>query len=164
MLKSTKRGAKHDNFWRPRLYVISLSSLILIGIREGTFPHLVLFGSDFVSWIFIKNLQTFLEVKIDISLVNLTPCQTHCVLWEMPLGCSKDKHFSCFHSSCQLGLSQENCTGFLSSCQRKLDKSIFLSRPPFALQYICTKLTENFINKTIFIYKFFLSSSVLICT
>ena len=26
---------------------------------------------------------------------------------------------------------------------------------PFALQYICTKLTENFINKTIFIYTFF---------
>ena len=73
----------------------------------------------------------------------------------MPLGGAKDKHFSCFHSSCQLGLSQENCTGFLSSCQRKLDKSIFLSRPPFALQYICTKLTENFINKTIFIYTFF---------
>ena len=46
----------------------------------GHFPTLVLLGSDFVSWIFIKNFQTFLEVKIDINQVNLTPCQAHWVL------------------------------------------------------------------------------------
>ena len=63
-----------------------------------------MFGSDFVSWIFIKNIKTFLEVKIDINQVNLTPCQAHWVLWKMPLGGAKDEHFSCFHSSCQLGL------------------------------------------------------------
>ena len=41
--------------------------------EEGYFYLLVLFGSDFVSWIFIKNFQTFLEVKIDINQINLTP-------------------------------------------------------------------------------------------
>ena len=32
-------------------------------------------------WIFIKNLQTFLEVKIDIKRMKLTPFQAHWVLW-----------------------------------------------------------------------------------
>ena len=68
-------------------------------MREGTFHPL--FGSDFVSWIFVKNFQTLLEVKIDINRVNLTPCQAHCGLCKMPLGGAKDKHF---YSSCQLGL------------------------------------------------------------
>ena len=35
--------------------------------HEGWYFYLVIFGSDFVSWIFIKNFQTFLEVKIDIN-------------------------------------------------------------------------------------------------
>ena len=54
--------------------------LTLIGMREGTFYPLVLFGPDFVSWIFIKNSRKILEVKIDINRVNLTPCQAHWVL------------------------------------------------------------------------------------
>ena len=56
-------------------------------LSSNVFPYrwdalyiLVLFGSDFVSWIFIKNLKTFLEVKIDINRVNLTPCQAQFVL------------------------------------------------------------------------------------
>ena len=49
--------------------------LSLIGMRQGTFHPLVLFGSGFVSWIIIKSFQTFLEVKIDINWINLTPCQ-----------------------------------------------------------------------------------------
>ena len=49
--------------------------------HEGGYCYLlVLFGSDFVSWILIKKFKTFLEVKIDINLVNLTPCQAHWVL------------------------------------------------------------------------------------
>ena len=48
----------------------------------GHLPPPVLFWSDFVSWIFIKNLWTFLEVKIDINRAKLTPCQTHWVLWK----------------------------------------------------------------------------------
>ena len=44
------------------------------------FYLLVLSGSDFVSWILIKNFQTSLEVKIDIKWVNMTPCQAHWVL------------------------------------------------------------------------------------
>ena len=47
---------------------------------RGFFYPLVLFGSDFVSWIFFKNFQTFLEVKIDINRVILTPCPAHWVL------------------------------------------------------------------------------------
>ena len=47
--------------------------LTLIGMREGTIHPLVFFGSDFSSRIFITDFQTFLEVKIDINRVNLTP-------------------------------------------------------------------------------------------
>ena len=56
------------------------NALTLIGMRQGTFTPLVILGLDFVSWICIKNFQTFLEVKIDINRVNLTPCQAHWVL------------------------------------------------------------------------------------
>jgi len=65
---------------------------------------LVTLGLDFVSWICIKNFQTFLDVKIDINWVNLTPCQAHWVLQNLLLGGAKDEKFSCFLSSCQLGL------------------------------------------------------------
>ena len=50
--------------------------LTLIGMRQGTFTSLAILGLDFVR-ICIKNFQTFLEVKIDINRVNLTPCQAH---------------------------------------------------------------------------------------
>ena len=66
----------------------------------GHFPPPFLFGSEWVSWFFIKHFQTFLEVKIDINqfysftvylllskahldLLNqviLTLCQAHWVL------------------------------------------------------------------------------------
>ena len=52
--------------------------LTLIGLREGTFYPIVLFGLNFVSLIFIK----------------------------MPLSGAKDEYFSCFHSSCQWGLNR----------------------------------------------------------
>ena len=83
-----------------KLQWVSKIGLTLIGMRGWYFYLLVLFWSDFVSWIFIKNFQTFLEVKIDINLVNLTPSQAYCILSIMPLGGTKDEHFSCFHSSC----------------------------------------------------------------
>ena len=56
----------------------------------------------------IKNFQTFLEVKIDINGVNLTPCQAHWVLLKVLLRGAKDKHFFCFLSSCQSGLMQHD--------------------------------------------------------
>ena len=70
----------------------------LIGMRKGTFTTLVILGLDFVSWISIKKFQTFLEVKIVINLINLTPCHAHWV--------HLDEHFSYFHNSCQWELSQ----------------------------------------------------------
>ena len=39
----------------------------------GHFYPFVIVRSDIVSLIFIKNFQTFLEVKIYINLFNLTP-------------------------------------------------------------------------------------------
>ena len=70
--------------------------------HEGRyFSLLVLFGSDFVSWIFIKYFQTFLEMKIDINWVNLSPCEAHCskiLLSKISQGGAKDD------SSCQWGL------------------------------------------------------------
>ena len=52
---------------------LSKKYLTLIGMRQGTFAPLVILGLDFVSWICIENSQTFLEVKIDMNQVNLTP-------------------------------------------------------------------------------------------
>ena len=43
-------------------------TLTLIGMRQGGFIPLI---------IFIKNFQTFLEVKIEINLDDLKPCQVH---------------------------------------------------------------------------------------
>ena len=63
------------------------------------------FRIGFVSWFYIKNFQTFLEVKIEINLDDLKPCQVQWVLKNLLLGCPKDEHFSYFHSSCQLGLT-----------------------------------------------------------
>ena len=70
-------------------------------MRQGGFTPPIIFGLDFVSWTFTKNFLTFLEVKIDIFQVNLKPWQAHLVLKK----CLINEHFSCFHSSCQLGLS-----------------------------------------------------------
>ena len=53
---------------------ISLENVV--EARPWAFYLLVLFGLDFVSCIFIKNFQTFLEVKADINRVNLTSCLT----------------------------------------------------------------------------------------
>ena len=52
---------------------------------------------------FLLSTHTFFEVKIDTNWVNSTPCQTYWVL----LTGAKDEHFSCFHSSCQWGLSRQ---------------------------------------------------------
>ena len=46
-------------------------------MRQGGFTSLIILGLDFFSRIFIKNFQTFLEVKIEINHDNLTPCQAH---------------------------------------------------------------------------------------
>ena len=43
---------------------------------------------------FYQKFPTFFEVKIYINRVNLTPCQAHWVLKNMPLGGgAKDEHF-----------------------------------------------------------------------
>ena len=65
------------------LFVLLLYPLlhyVFVKKKSRYFYLLVLFGSDFVSWVFIKNFQTFLEVKINIYWVNLTPCQAYCFL------------------------------------------------------------------------------------
>ena len=75
----------------------------LIGMRQSIFTPLVILGLDFVSWIWIKNFQTFLEVKIDINRVNLTPCQAGKLI-ESYKTCSlmapSMSNFLCFLSSC----------------------------------------------------------------
>ena len=48
--------------------------------ETGRIYLLIIFELDFVSWIFIKNFQTFLEVKIEINRDNLTPFQANWVL------------------------------------------------------------------------------------
>ena len=60
--------------------IFSFLEFTLIGMRQGGFTPLMIFGLDFVSWIFDKNFQTFLELKIEINRDNLTPCQAQWVL------------------------------------------------------------------------------------
>ena len=72
--------------------------------ETGDFPPVEFVRSDFVSWFFFKNFQTFLEVKIEINLVIFIPCPAHWVLQKLPLRV-KVEHFSCFVISCQTGLT-----------------------------------------------------------
>ena len=76
----------------------------LNGMRQDIFYPVELVRSDLVSWFFFKNFQTFSEVKIDINWVILIPCPAHWVLSKLPLGASKDEHFSCFPIPCQTRL------------------------------------------------------------
>ena len=90
------------------LHCIGLEYRINPNWHEGKYFYLLaIFGSDFVRLFFIKNFETFLEVKIYINWVNLTPCKAHSVLEKMPLDGTKEEHFSCVHSSCQLGLTEQ---------------------------------------------------------
>ena len=92
-------------------------------MRQSEFTPLIIFGLDFVSWIFIKNFQTFLEVKIEINRNNLTPCQANWVLKNLLLGGAKDEHFSYFHSSCHLGLRSLHLRW--KSCLTNLQSQIY---------------------------------------
>ena len=70
----------------------------------GHFPPPCPFWIRFCQLNFYQKFPIFLEVKIDINRVNLTPRQAHWVLQKMLLGSAKDEKLSCFLSSCQLGL------------------------------------------------------------
>ena len=65
--------------------------------RQGGFTYNL--WIEFCQLNFFKNLQTFLEVKIEINQDNLTPCQAHWVLQTLLLGVAKDEHFSYFHNN-----------------------------------------------------------------
>ena len=52
-------------------------------------------GIGFCQLIFYQKCPNFLEVKIDINWINLTPCQAHSLI-KMPLGGAKDKYFLAF--------------------------------------------------------------------
>ena len=108
------------------LYLQVEHCLTLIGTRQGTFHPFVLFGSDFVSWIFIKKLQTFIKWKLtSIGLIWHPPGK----LIKMPLGGPKEKHFS---YSCPLGLIQWNCQVQLSFCETSKANSAILCK------FVCT--------------------------
>ena len=57
----------------------------------------------------------FLEVKIDINWVNLTPCQAHWVLQNLLLGVAKDEHFSSFNPNWHELRKQEKCLSLAPS-------------------------------------------------
>ena len=62
----------------PKKHVSKLSATFDPNWHEGRYFYLpILFGSDFVSSIFIKIFPNFWELKIDSNWVNLTPCQAH---------------------------------------------------------------------------------------
>ena len=77
VLENLESWASNEKFLQ---FCYCILLLTLIGMRQGPFTPLIIFGLDFVSWIFIKDFQTFLEVKIEINWDNLTPCQNHWVL------------------------------------------------------------------------------------
>jgi hypothetical protein len=75
--------------WRHPVVPCTTYYLTLFG-TGGYFYSLVLFGLEFVSWLFIKTSQTFSEVKDDISRIILTPRSAY---WKLPLVGAKDDHF-----------------------------------------------------------------------
>ena len=79
---------------------------------HGPFYLLVLFGLDFVSWIFIKTFQTFLDVKADINRFILTSCSTNISLCIIYLG----KGLSCSENSCGIGKCISTIDGFECRC------------------------------------------------
>ena len=72
-----------------KISILDLSYVVMVKSTVEIFQNFVAFseymnynpngqiGSDFGSWIFIKN---FFEVKIDINRINLMPYQAHSVL------------------------------------------------------------------------------------
>ena len=122
--------------------------------HEGWYYFHLIFGSDFISWFFIKTFQTFWEVKIDINQVTLTSCPVYWVFWKLPLGAAKDGHFSFIQRSCQLGLkkSQVQKSSFFAMSGRKnpikkyygfLIASTFKCRLIFTYQHISFKLDSS---------------------
>ena len=65
------------------LYILYRSNdskkLTLLAWGRALYYPLVVFGLNFVGWIFMQTFQTFLEVKIDINRVTLKPFQPHWV-------------------------------------------------------------------------------------
>ena len=81
-----------------------MHDLTLIGMREGAFHPLSFLDQNLSA----ENFKKKLEVKIDINQVKYFDTAKLIESYKnMPLGGAKDDHFSCFHSSCQLGLKQE---------------------------------------------------------
>jgi hypothetical protein len=68
-----------NSFWKFYEVESKEENLILIGMRQGAFTPCN-FGIGFCQLNVFQNFQTFLEVKIDINQVNLTPYQAHWVL------------------------------------------------------------------------------------
>ena len=81
-----------------------LKTLTLSGTGQGIFTHLNLLDQILKADFLFKIFQTSLEVKIEINRVILTPCPSHWVLQKLPLGRSKDEHFSCLLIPFQTGL------------------------------------------------------------
>ena len=75
-LDLVESDSEKDDLWTHEGQKVPLT---LIDTREDTFHPPYFFWADFVSWFFIENYQAFLELKIDINQVNLTPCQAHWV-------------------------------------------------------------------------------------
>ena len=89
-----------SNAWR---FKSSILILTLIGMRGGYFYLLVLFGSDFVSWIFnIKNFEQIQWNKIfcriyGLAVIVAMSLSGHLLnIDEIPLGGAKDEHFLAF--------------------------------------------------------------------
>ena len=79
----------------------------------GHFYIFVLFGSDFVSWIFITIFQSLWRQKLTSIGLIWHPAK----LIESYKKCyAKDEHSSCFHSSCQWGLNHHQFPTNLCFC------------------------------------------------
>ena len=94
------------------VWKITHAALTLIGTREGTF-HPLSFLDEILSAEFLSQISEFFwRWKLTSNRLIWHPAKlnTHWFLWkEIPLGGAKAEHFFCFYSSCQLGLSWQNC-------------------------------------------------------
>ena len=67
----------------------------------------------------------------------------------MPLSGAKDEHFSCFYSSCQLGLTQENEK--IKNCELPAKKHSQSSQKLFGLEFLLKhfSMTETDVGKIV---------------
>ena len=99
----------------------SFTYLTLIGMRVGIFHPLSFLDQNLSADFLIKSSKLFWRWKLT-SIGLFWPLPSSLSIIKITLGGAKDEHFSCFHSSCHLGLRKNNIK-YLKKITRVVMKS-----------------------------------------